>query len=645
MRQRREQTTARGSGCPLDQRVIESLLSTVRSGGRLRRPLPAWGRIHIDRHLPYLCVYRRPPRGGDPGTARLLFGEPAYLLAPGEAVCHAALRSLVADIAATQREHCGAFVLLELWAEDMDTAAPLETGAGAPPAFRLVAPRRGAPTTTLEVLEQALLRIRMRGRGATVTVDYGGRCAPPGMRPLLTAAQQKTLGCVLLGVAVAPVYRAADGSLYPFALRLVHRGLSRALKQGVHEYLRPLGERRPVHYLALGRRAMTRAVWEADRRLAEIGDRFDLLLHVTPVNSASAWRAFRRSRYQRPPEFHYRPRGVDPALLKRELYRIPLERIEDPTLNRLFEDKRQELDRKLGLLGDRGRREFLYGSMQVFGVPDAGLLAAARHILARVPPHTADDRRRRSLDAGAFAREARRELARYRRRLPGLAARVEVRDDVAGLIVSGGHLLVGRDASVAERRVAASIHHEVGTHLVTYYNGLAQPLRQLHVGLAGYDETQEGLAVLAEYLVGGLSRPRLRTLAGRVLAVDALVRGADFIETFRLLHDKHDFGAQTAYTIAMRVHRGGGLTKDQVYLRGFRDLLTHLGRGGRFETLLLGKFSLRQVPWIEELRWRQVLNPPALQPTYLAEPDARQRLEAVRSGLALEQLVKEITAS
>ncbi|HHH35979.1 MAG TPA: DUF1704 domain-containing protein [Gammaproteobacteria bacterium] len=645
MRQRREPATARESACPLDQQLLESLVATIRSGRRLRRSLPGWGRIHIDRHLPYLCVYRRPPRRRDPGTARLLFGEPAYLLAPGESTCHDALRSLVADIAATQREHCGAFVLVEVWAEDMDAAAPVEAGAGAPPAFRLLAPRREAPVTTLEVLEQALLRIHMRGRPATVAVDYGGRCAPPGMRPLLTAAQQRALGCTLLGVAVAPVYRAPDGSLYPFALRLVHRGLSRALKQGVHEYLRPLGTRRPLHYLALGRRAMTRAVWEADRRLAEIGDRFDLLLHVTPVNSASAWRAFQRSRYRQPPEFHYRPRSVDPALLKRELYRIPLERVEDPTLSRMFENKRQELDRKLGLLGDRGRREFLYGSMQVFGVPDAGLLDAARHILARVPPHTRDDRRRLSLDADAFARAARRELSRYRRRLPDLPARVEVRDDVTGLVVSRGHLLVGRDARVAQRRMAASIHHEVGTHLVTYYNGLAQPLRLLHVGLAGYDETQEGLAVLAEYLVGGLSRPRLRTLAGRVLAVDALAAGADFIETFRLLHDVHGFGAQTAYTIAMRVHRGGGLTKDQVYLRGFRDLLAHLGSGGSFETLLLGKFSLRQVPWIEELRWREVLQGPALQPTYLAETEAQRRLETVRAGLTLERLVEEITAS
>ena len=47
----------------------------------------------------------------------------------------------------------------------------------------------------------------------------------------------------------------------------------------------------------------------------------------------------------------------------------------------------------------------------------------------------------------------------------------------------------------------ALLHHEVGTHLVTHVNGTHQPIKVLGVGLAGYDETQEGLAVLAEYLV------------------------------------------------------------------------------------------------------------------------------------------------
>ena len=80
--------------------------------------------------------------------------------------------------------------------------------------------------------------------------------------------------------------------------------------------------------------------------------------------------------------------------------------------------------------------------------------------------------------------------------------------------------MIGRETRIAERRAEALLQHEVGTHLVTYFNGSSQPLRLLQVGLSGYDALQEGLAVLSEYLVGGLSEARMRTLAARVIAVD-----------------------------------------------------------------------------------------------------------------------------
>ena len=70
-------------------------------------------------------------------------------------------------------------------------------------------------------------------------------------------------------------------------------------------------------------------------------------------------------------------------------------------------------------------------------------------------------------------------------------------------------------------------------------------------GLAGYEETQEGLAVLAEYLVGGLSPARLRQLAGRVVAVHLMVTGASFADVHRRLVDA-GFSRSGAFTIAMR---------------------------------------------------------------------------------------------
>ena len=89
---------------------------------------------------------------------------------------------------------------------------------------------------------------------------------------------------------------------------------------------------------------------------------------------------------------------------------------------------------------------------------------------------------------------------------------------MAGLQVSGGNLLIDEHILLDPARVEALVQHEIGTHILTYVNGTAQPLRQLATGLAEYDEFQEGLGILAEYLVDGLTPARMRVLAGRVVA-------------------------------------------------------------------------------------------------------------------------------
>jgi uncharacterized protein (TIGR02421 family) len=193
---------------------------------------------------------------------------------------------------------------------------------------------------------------------------------------------------------------------------------------------------------------------------------------------------------------------------------------------------------------------------------------------------------------------------------------------------------------VPRRRVDALLQHEIGTHLVTRYNGHLQPFRQLEVGLAGYDGLQEGLAVLAEYLVGGLSRYRVRVLAARVVAAHHLLEGASFIETFRILNRSLVFSQRTAYTIAMRIYRGGGLTKDAVYLRGLLQILRYLREGGQLEPLFIGKIASAHLPLIHELSNREILKPPALIPRYLESDGAQKKLERLREGMKLLDLLQ-----
>ena len=62
------------------------------------------------------------------------------------------------------------------------------------------------------------------------------------------------------------------------------------------------------------------------------------------------------------------------------------------------------------MLGDRGRREFLYGSLQVFGGVDEPLLNLAYEVLNRVPSRTRGESSRGAADAKTLAALANKEL-------------------------------------------------------------------------------------------------------------------------------------------------------------------------------------------------------------------------------------------
>jgi uncharacterized protein (TIGR02421 family) len=246
----------------------------------------------------------------------------------------------------------------------------------------------------------------------------------------------------------------------------------------------------------------------------------------------------------------------------------------------------------------------------------------------------------RQLRPEEFAKLAREELDYYRTLWDGVTARVRTSPDImAGLMASRGHLLVTSDSKVPFGRTDALIQHEVGTHLVTYYNGKAQRLTQFRTGLAGYEELQEGLAVLAEYAVDGMTPERARTLAARVLAAKALVEGATFVDTFRLLC-RVGFAPRPAFNIVLRVHRGGGFIKDCVYLRGLQSVVDYLRDGGELKQLFVGKIALRHLPVVQELEARRLLSPMPLTPRYLDRPEAVRRLELLRQGRRLYELVQ-----
>lgn len=626
----------------IDATLIHTVLDRLDQGKSVRRVLPEWGRVHIDRRLPFLFVYRRPPRRPDEATDRLVLGEAAYIRAPGDRRFFAGLSLLVESLARASVEEFGAFLLVEVWS-DVEAAPDGDEGAGQSesleqPAFRIR--HRGVPalSPTVEAFEEALTRVRVRRLRALVDSVVQRRIAPPGLSPLMSEDLLAIRGTHVLGLEVRPIYR-RDSQVFPLELRELHRAVSRSTKRALVGFVRTRTRYQPAHPQMLGRRAVVKAVWEVDRVLAEVSDAFDFLLCVTPVNTHGAWTAFERSHEQKAPRFGYRPLPISPGELKRKLYSAPLERIEDPELAWIFRQKQIELDRRLTALYDRDTPRFVYGSLQIFGGADDTLMATALNLLDKIPARARERRGGGNVDAAAFAKRARREIESFRTRYPEGRASVEITDRVTGLMVSQGKLLISPDLSIADSRLEALIQHEVGTHILTWINGRAQPFRLLDAGLAGYDELQEGLAVLSEHLVGGLSAPRLRLLAARVVAVRHMMDAATFVDTFRELDRRWEFSKATAWGVTMRVFRGGGLTKDASYLRGLVRVMEYVHGGGKLDPLLVGKIGADDVPVISELLRRKVLREPPLRPRYLEDTKALARLRAASETATLLDLL------
>jgi uncharacterized protein (TIGR02421 family) len=613
----------------IPQQLINRVCQRLARNLRVRRTLPQNGRLHIDRQLPFLCVYRRLSDHEDAGTERLVKGEASYLIAPGGSGFRPSVARLVHRVVETLSGEFGAFLIVEIWAapdggKANDPAVPTVL-----PTFTIHAPANAAMDRVVEVMARQLKRVKILKQGVEVDIVRGGRACAPAQRPLLTAAQAHELNCTFMGVTVPPVYRKPNSTAeFPVVARLLRQGLSLALRPTYFEFARTFTTHRPPHYHALGRKAVVKAVWKVDHQLAAVSNQFDYLLQLTPVNASRAWKQFQRDQFQRVPEFHYRPLPIDPAVSKRELYRIPIERIEDPALQRLFQEKQQELELKLTMLRDRDTAKFLYESLQLFGGVEDDLLQLAIGLLRQVSCK-GGGRKGRPVHAAAFARHVETEFDYYRQHCPEFKARVKVTDDVSGLIVLRGQLLINADLSIPKTRIKALLAHEVGTHLLTYFNGRQQPFQQLYAGLAGYEELQEGLAVLAEYLVGGLSHSRMRQLAARVLAVHHLTEGASFIDTFRSLEREYGFTQQAAYKITMRVYRGGGLTKDAIYLRGLQAILKYVKKRGGLEPLLVGKMAVEHIPIIKELQYRKVLQAAPILPRYLQDANALKRLKGL----------------
>ena len=60
--------------------LIEKIKRELAANRPVRERLPGGGLIHIDRQLPFVCIYREPGGRDDAGTRKLVQSEASYII-------------------------------------------------------------------------------------------------------------------------------------------------------------------------------------------------------------------------------------------------------------------------------------------------------------------------------------------------------------------------------------------------------------------------------------------------------------------------------------------------------------------------------------------------------------------------------------
>jgi hypothetical protein len=264
----------------------------------------------------------------------------------------------------------------------------------------------------------------------------------------------------------------------------------------------------------------------------------------------------------------------------------------------------------LAAIGDRNR--LVAASSLFFGTPSPETLDEARAILAEpLLPDTG---------TGQFDRLALRDSYTDALSADRLSEWRVLMGDAPQSYVSpeSRTVTVGNRLSFTAEEIQRLTNHEIKGHVYRAANGYeAHPAiaPALGTGLDGYNATEEGVAVYGEYAAGLLSQPIMRTYAARALAVQSVLDGGDFIETYELLRS-HTMGKHGAFKNALRAHRGEGLIRDHIYLEGYLVVKQFAERGGDMKELYAGKVGIHHLAQVARLRQEGFL-PPA--PTYFPD--------------------------
>ena len=440
---------------------------------------------------------------------------------------------------------------------------------------------------------------------------------------------------LVLATEISKIYcDEKTGEIYPQVIKNIQARFKKAILNNANLYVNDLTNWKHNDKNMLLDNSITKTIQKIDNQLYRLLKNFEMLTYINPINVKSEKVRFFKSKFTVNPSFKYKPIKINPYELTKSLHAIDTTKIDDITIRHLYESVVTGCIDKINLLSSIGTDKFLYNSLRYFGRPNKIDIRNAEYVL--LLPEIKEE----NIRAQRFGVDKAKQVFQESFENYGFKGKIKVDKKSLStvMVVNSSKTVVLKDGSTfSQNELRYLVEHEIGVHMVTTMNATNNKLKIFSVGLPLNTLTGEGMAVLSEYLSGNFTMNRLRELALRVIAVDLMCNGADFKECFNTLVQDYKIETDSAYNLVTRVYRGGGFTKDYLYLNGFSKLFKFWQEGNDLTPLLVGKTSISFYNTIVEMIDRNLIE----KPEYITKSFEKPRTELnnelfdyILSGLA-----------
>lgn len=415
----------------------------------------------------------------------------------------------------------------------------------------------------------------------------------------------------LAGQRIQTVVDTGNFSQLPYKMLIGQRDLRHFLIDPTKHIL-PDSDENKSSFPQIIRQFTHEELLKIDEELMSIDESIRLLSHLKPVNLLGEQEKF-LSDPNYNPQFEYKPLKFDPNNLYARLKRLEYP---DSAMGVLWEKKASEIRRKIEVLEARGTDHFSAKSIHLYGAPTDELLKEAQELIGTMPTSFAtDDSRVLSIkEAKAMFEKAIEEYG-----LKGWSVQIKkemVSDAIAG---KSNTVMLREGAQFTKDRIKGTIAHEIETHVFTAMNGSMQPFKLFQRGLADYLTTEEGLAVYNQERANPGENEKKYWSASSVVGIQVALEGS-FVDVYNKLVSL-GFSTSRAWTVALKAKRGttdtskpGAFTKDLVYFKGHRLVISFLENGGNIKDLYYGKTNLDDLDLVKKVKG---LKAPVFLPGYL----------------------------